>query len=222
MNTEELKREILQEAHQSPFSIHPRSVKMYKDLKSLYWWPGMKSTITNFVSRCLNCQRIKAEHLAPTGLLHPIEFPQWKWDRITMNFSIDHPNTPRKHDFVWVIVDRFTKSAHFIHVQTTMSSDVLAKTYINEVIRLHEIPMSIIFDQDPKFTSRFWKSLQKALGTKVHLNIAFHLQSDGQSERVIQVLEDMLRECVIDFEKNWEKSLPLAVFTYNNSYQASI
>ncbi|KAK8675954.1 hypothetical protein V6N13_034012 [Hibiscus sabdariffa] len=103
-----------------------------------------------------------------------------------------------------------------------MSSDVLSEFYIWEVIRLHGIPTSIVSDRDPKFTSRFCKSLQKALGTKVHLSTAFNPQSDGQSERIIQVLEDMLRACVIYFGKNWEKSLPLVEFSYNNSYQASI
>ncbi|KAK8584145.1 hypothetical protein V6N12_068393 [Hibiscus sabdariffa] len=139
----------------------------------------MTTSITNFVSRCLTCQKVKVEHQAPTGLLQPIEFLQWKWNKITMDFV------------------------------TEMSSDTLAELYIQEVIRLHGIPTSSVSDRDPKFTSRFWKSLQKAMGTKVHHNTTFHPQSDGQSERVIQMLEDMLRACVIDFGRNWEKSLPL-------------
>ncbi|KAK8562255.1 hypothetical protein V6N12_010341 [Hibiscus sabdariffa] len=189
-NDGELRREILKEAHQISFSIHPRLVKMYQDLKSLYWSPGMKAAIMNFVSQCLTCQKVKVQHQAPTGLLQAIEFPQWKWDRITMDFVSGLPVTPKKNDTVWVIVDRLTKSTHFI--------------------------------LDIKFTSKFWKSLQKALGTKVHLSTAFHPQTDGQSKRIIQVLEDMLRACVIEFGKNWEKSLPLVEFAYNNSYQASI
>ncbi|KAK8600587.1 hypothetical protein V6N12_050440 [Hibiscus sabdariffa] len=221
-NDEELKKEILKEAHRSSFLIHPRSVKMYKDLKSLYWWPCMKATITDFVSRCLTCQKVKVEHQAPTGLLQPTEFPQWKWNKITMDFVTGLPISPTKNDVVWVIVDRFTKFTHFIHVRTSISSDTMVELYIREVIRLHGTPNSIVSDRDPKFTFRFWKSLQKTLGTKVHLITDFHPQTDGQSERVIQVLEDMLRARVIDFGKNWEKSLPLVEFAYNNSYQDSI
>ncbi|KAK8641019.1 hypothetical protein V6N13_008770 [Hibiscus sabdariffa] len=155
-NNEELRKEILKEAHQSSFSIHPGTVKMYQDLNSLYWWPG------------------------PTGLLQPLEFLQWKWDRIAMDFVTGLPISPKKNDTVWVIVDRLTKSTHFISVRVN------------------------------------------ALGTKVHLSTVVHPQTYGQSERIIQVLEDMLRACVIDFGKNWDKYLPLVEFAYNNSYQASI
>ncbi|KAK8512376.1 hypothetical protein V6N12_037376 [Hibiscus sabdariffa] len=221
-NDDGLRKEMLDEAHQSSFLIHPGSVKMYKDLKPLYWWPGMKADITDYVSRCLTCQKVKAEHRTPTGLLQPLKFPQWKWERITMDFVTGLPITLRKNDSVWVIVDRFTKSAHFIPVRVNMSSDILAELYIREVIRLHEVPVSIICDRDTKFTSRFWKSLQKSLGTRLNLSTAFHPQTDGQSERMIQILEDMLRACVIDFGKNWERSIPLVEFAYNNSYQSSI
>ncbi|GMJ13694.1 hypothetical protein HRI_005038500 [Hibiscus trionum] len=195
---------------------------MYKDLKEIYWWSGMKSKITDFVARCLTCQRVKAEHKVPTGLLQPIELPQWKWERITMDFVSGLPPTPKKNNAIWVIVDRFTKSAHFLPVRMDFSLSKLAELYINEVIRLHGVPTSIISDRDPRFASRFWRTLQEALGTRVHLSTAFHPQTDGQSERVIQILEDMLRACIIDFGKNWEKSLPLVEFSYNNSYQSSI
>ncbi|KAL4304408.1 hypothetical protein GQ457_10G011210 [Hibiscus cannabinus] len=139
-----------------------------------------------------------------------------------MDFVTGLPITPRKNDLVWVIVDRLTKSAHFIPVRVNMSLDILAEFYIQEVIRLHGVPVSIVCDRDPKFTSRFWKSLQKSLGTRLNLSTTFHPQTDGQSERVIQILEDMLRACVIDFGKNWERSIPLVEFAYNNSYQSSI
>ncbi|KAK8669501.1 hypothetical protein V6N13_106929 [Hibiscus sabdariffa] len=158
-NDEGLRKAMLDEAHQSSLSIHPGSVKMYKDLKPLYWWSGMKSTITNYVSRCLTCQKVKIEHRAPTGLLQPLKFPQWKWERIIMDIVSGLPITPQKNDAVWVIMDRLTKSAHFIHIRVNMNSDILAKIYIREVIRLHGVPISIVSDPDLKFTSRFWKSL---------------------------------------------------------------
>ncbi|KAK8590195.1 hypothetical protein V6N13_088971 [Hibiscus sabdariffa] len=139
-----------------------------------------------------------------------------------MDFVLGLPITPRKNDLVWVIVDRHTNSTHFIPVRVNMSSNVVDEIYIREVIRLHGVPTSIVSDRDQKFTSRFWKSLQKDLGTRLNLYMAFHLQTDGQSERVIQILEDMLRASVIDFGKNWGKSIPLVEFAYNNSYQTSI
>ncbi|KAK8595286.1 hypothetical protein V6N13_123166 [Hibiscus sabdariffa] len=107
---------MLNEAHQSSFSIHPGSVKMYKDLKPLYWWPGMKVAITDYVSRCLTCQKVKVEHQAPTSLLKPLKFPQWKWGRIMMYFVMRLPIAPKKNAVVWAIVDRLTKLAHFIPV----------------------------------------------------------------------------------------------------------
>ncbi|KAK8554298.1 hypothetical protein V6N12_031263 [Hibiscus sabdariffa] len=148
--------------------------------------------------------------------------PEWKWDRVTIDFVTGLPLTPSKQDSVWVIVDRLTKSAHFIPVRTNYTVDKLAKLYISEIIRLHGVPLSIISDRDPKFTSRFWQALHDALGTSLNFSTAFHPQTDGQSERAIQILGDILWGCVIDFRGSWEDFLPLAEFAYNNSYQASI
>ncbi|TYH24548.1 hypothetical protein ES288_A03G101000v1 [Gossypium darwinii] len=124
-----------------------------------------------------------------------------------------------KKDAVWVIVDRLMKLAHFILVRTDYSLDKLAEFYVYEIVRLHVVPFSIISDRDPRFTSRFWKKLQEALGTKLNFSTAFHLQTDGQSERVIQILEDMLQCCVLEFQGSWEKYLLLVEFAYNNSYR---
>ena len=108
-----LKEELLKESHESTLSAHPGSTKMYRDLKTLYWWPGMKRDIAEFVARCLTCQKVKTEHQKPGGLLQPLPIPIWKWDHITMDFIVGLPRTQRKHDAIWVIVDRLTKSAHF-------------------------------------------------------------------------------------------------------------
>ncbi|KAK8715587.1 hypothetical protein V6N13_042918 [Hibiscus sabdariffa] len=137
----------------------------------------MKSAITDYVSRCLTFHKVKVEHRAPTGLLQPLKFPQWKWERITMDFVSGFPVTPRKNDALWVIIDRLTKSTHFIPVRVNMNSDILAKIYVREVIRLHGVPISIVSDRDPKFTSRFWKTLYKALGTRLNLSTAFNHKS---------------------------------------------
>ncbi|GJQ94893.1 putative reverse transcriptase domain-containing protein [Tanacetum coccineum] len=139
-----------------------------------------------------------------------------------MDFITKLPKTSNGHDTIWVIVDRLTKSAHFIPTRETDSMETLTRLYIKEIVSRHGVPISIISDRDSHFTSRFWQSLQSALGTQLDMSTAYHPETDGQSERTIQTLEDMLRACVIDFGKGWEKHLPLVEFSYNNSYHASI
>ncbi|KAL0455700.1 UNVERIFIED_CONTAM: Transposon Ty3-I Gag-Pol polyprotein [Sesamum latifolium] len=199
-----------------------RITKMYRDLRPYYWWPTMKKDVAEFMAKCLTCQQVKAEHQAPAGKLHPLSIPEWKWEKITMDFVIGLPRTFRKHDAVWVIVDRLTKSAHFLPIRQNDSLDKLAELYVSEIVRLHGIPTSIVSDRDPRFTSHFWGSLHKALGTKLHFSTAFHPQTDGQSERTIQTFEDMMRACVIEFRGNWDDHLPLIEFAYNNSFHSSI
>ena len=182
----------------------------------------MKKDISEYVSKCLTCHQVKAEHQVPSGLLNPLLIPQWKWDNITMDFVSDFPLTQRKHEGVWVIVDRLTKFARFLPVRLDYSMDRLAELYVNEIVRLHGIALSIVSDRDPRFTSRFWKELQSAFGTRLNFSTAFHPQTYGQSKRVIQVLEDMLRGCVLDFPRSWDRYIPLMEFSYNNSYQSSI
>ena len=170
----DLRKAILEETHSESFAIHSGSTKMYQYLKMSFLWSGMKRDISEFVTKCLVCQRVKTEHQVPSGLLQPIRIPEWKWDRITMDFVVGLPLTGRKHDSVWVLVDRLTKSAHFLPVRTDYSLDKLADLYIKEIVRLHGIPISIISDRDPRFTSRFWGKLQEALGTRLNFSIAFH------------------------------------------------
>jgi hypothetical protein len=195
---------------------------MYKDLKRNFWWKNMRKDIADYVSRCFTCQQVKAEHQKPAGLLQPLPVPEWKWSEISMDFVVGLPRSKRGNDSIWVIVDRLTKSAHFLPVKTTYTADTLARIYISEVIRLHGIPDCIVSDRGSVFTSRFWRSLQEALGTDLDYCSTCHPQTDGQTERVNQVLEDMLRACVIDFQGSWEDHLPLVEFAYNNSYHFSI
>ncbi|CAL9014110.1 unnamed protein product [Prunus brigantina] len=221
-NDQALKREILEEAHSSAFAMHPGSTKMYYTLKEHYWWPFMKKEIAEYVSKCLICQQVKAERQKPSGLLQPLPIPEWKWERITMDFVFKLPRTQNKHDGVWVIVDRLTKSAHFLPVRANYTLNKLAKIFIDEIVRLHGVPVTIVSDRDPRFTSRFWAKLNEAFGTQLQFSTAFHPQTDGQSERTIQTLEDMLRACALQFRGDWDEKLPLMEFAYNNSYQASI
>ncbi|GKC22755.1 putative reverse transcriptase domain-containing protein [Tanacetum coccineum] len=139
-----------------------------------------------------------------------------------MDFVFGLLRTPSGYDTIWVIVDRLTKSAHFLPMKKTDSMEKLTQQYVKEIICRHGVPVSIISDRDSRFASGFWRSLQKALGTDVNMSTTYHPKTDGQSERIIQTLEDMLWACVIDFGKRWDRHLPLVEFSYNNSYHASI
>ncbi|WVZ80547.1 hypothetical protein U9M48_028015 [Paspalum notatum var. saurae] len=164
---------ILKEAHETAYSIHPGSEKMYQDLKRKFWWYGMKRELcVTFV------ERVKAEHQKPAGLLQPLKIPEWKWEEIGMDFIVGLPRTQSGFDSIWVVVDRLTKVAHFIPVKTTYSGAKLAE-FISSTDR--------------------WAH-----------------------ERTNQILEDMLRACAIQYGTSWDKSLPYAEFSYNNSYRASI
>jgi hypothetical protein len=217
-----LRRQILDEAHLSKFSIHPGSTKMYQDLRQHFWWTRMKREIAKYVSECDTCQRVKASHLKASGTLQPLPIPSWKWEDISMDFIIGLPNTSQKHDSIWVIIDRLTKIAHFLPVHTTYSAKKYAEVYLDQIIRLHGVPKTIISDRGPQFIACFWEQLQSDLGTKLIRSSAYHPQTDGQTERVNQILEDILRACIIYYVTSWDKCLALAEFSYNNSYQASL
>ncbi|GKA69386.1 putative reverse transcriptase domain-containing protein [Tanacetum coccineum] len=182
---------IIDEAHKTKYSVHPGADKMYHGLRDMYWWPGMKRDIATYVSKCLTCSKVKVEHQRPSNLLQQPEIPEWKWDKITMDFITKLPRSKSGYDSIRVIVDRLTKSAHFLATREDYSTERLARSYIDEVVARHGVPMSIISDRDGR-------------------------------ERTIQTLEDMLRACVIDFGGNWDVHLPLAEFSYNNSYHSSI
>ncbi|GKC06742.1 putative reverse transcriptase domain-containing protein [Tanacetum coccineum] len=218
----DLRSLIMHESHKSKYSIHRGSDKMYHDLKMLYWWPNMKANIATYVSKCLTCAKVKAEHQRPSGLLVQPDIPECKWEKITMDFITKLPKTAAGYDSIWVIVDRLTKSAHFLPMKETDSTKKLTRLYVKEIVARHGLPVSIISDRDSHFTSRVWQSLYKALGTQLDLSNAYYPQTDGQSEKTIQTLEDTLRACVIDFGNGWDRHLPLVEFSYNNSYHTSI
>ncbi|GJW72481.1 putative reverse transcriptase domain-containing protein [Tanacetum coccineum] len=188
----DLRALIMHESHKSKYSIYPGSDKMYQDLKKLYWWPNMKVEIATYVSKCLTCAKVKIEYQKLSGLLVQRAIPKWKWENITMDFVTKLSRTAAGQDTIW------------------------------EVVSKHGVPVSIISDRDGKFTSHFWKSLHKALGTRLDMSTAYHLETDGQNERTIQMLEDMLRTCVLDFGKGWDKHLSLVEFSFNNIYHTSI
>jgi hypothetical protein len=148
----EIRELILREAHESAYSIHPRSTKMYQDLKNRCWWYGMKRAIAEYVALCDNCQRVKEEHQRPAGLLQPLKIPHWKWEEINMDFIVGLPTTQSGYDSIWVIVDRFSKVPHFIPVKTTYKGAMLAELYIARIVCLHGVPKKIVSDRGTQFT----------------------------------------------------------------------
>ncbi|WMV37480.1 hypothetical protein MTR67_030865 [Solanum verrucosum] len=142
-----LQERIMEEAHSSKYSIHPGSTMMYRDLKEVYWWNSMKKSVAEFVAKCPNCQQVKVEHQRPGSLAQNIELPEWKWEMINLDFITGLPRSHIQHDTIWVIVDRMTKSAHFLPVKTTHSAEDYARLYIQEAVRLHRVLVSIISDR---------------------------------------------------------------------------
>ncbi|WVZ89829.1 hypothetical protein U9M48_036185 [Paspalum notatum var. saurae] len=221
-NVDSIRKLILSEAHDTAYSIHPGSTKVYYDLKERFWWYSMKRAVAEYVAICDTCQRVKAEHQRPAGLLQSLKVPEWKWKEITMDFIVGLPRTQNGYNSIWVVVDRLTNVAHFIPVNTTYSGAKLAELYISRIVCLHGMPKRIISDRGSQFTSRFWEQLHNSLDTKLRFSTAYHSQTDGQTERTNQILEDMLRACAIQYGTSWDKCLPYPEFSYNNSHQASL
>jgi transposase InsO family protein len=213
---------ILKESHRALYCVHLGVKKMYADMRKLFFWVGMKCDVVHFITKCLECQQVKADHHHSAGLLQPHDVPMSKWEVISMDFVVGLPLTSHRHNAILVIVDKLTKSAHFILVRDTYDVTDVAHVFISEVICLHGIPKKIISDRDSRFTSRFWTSLQSALGTQLNLSTTYHPETDGKTKRVNQVMEDMLRMYVMDNQTQWEKYLPLVEFAYNNSFHSSI
>jgi hypothetical protein len=221
-NDRELKLAILKEMHNVTYAGHPGYQKTVAAVKSHYFWPGMKKEIAEYIARCMECQKVKAEHRHPAGLLQPLPIPEWKWEVITMDFITGLPRTSKQHDSIMVVVDKLTKAAHFIPLKTTHRAADVADIFLKEVARLHGIPKTIVSDRDPKFTLNFWRGLFKGFRTNLNFSTTYHPESDGQTERVNRVIEDMLRMYVMDKPSKWEDYLHLVEFTYNNGYHASL
>ena len=151
-----LRKQILDEAHLSRYSIHPGSNKMYQDLRQRLWWTRMKREIARYVSECDICRRVKASHLKPAGMLQPLDIPSWKWEDISMDFIVGLPPTSKGYDSIWVIVDRLTKSAHFLPVKTRYSSHQYVEIYMARIVSLHGVPKTNISDRGTQFVARFW------------------------------------------------------------------
>jgi hypothetical protein len=192
---------------------------MYHDLRQQFWWTRMKREVARYVSECDTCRKVNADYMKPGGLLQPLSIPDWKWDDISMDFIVGLPMTARKFDSIWVIVDRLSKSAHFIPVNTKYRVEKYAEIYIAHVLCLHGVLKMIISDRGSQFVVRFWEQLHASLRTHLIHSSAYHPQTDGQTKRVNQILEDMLRACVMEYQGSWDNNMPWAEFSYNNRYQ---
>jgi hypothetical protein len=195
---------------------------MYANMNQLFFWVGMKSDVIHFIVKFLECQQVKVDHHHLTGLLQLHVVPMSKWEVISMDFLMGLSLTSHRQNSILVIVDKLTKSAHFITVRDTYDVTNVACMFISEVIRLYGLPKKIISDRDSRFTYRFWKSLQSSLETQLNLSTTYHLEIDGKIERVNQVMEDMLRMYVMDNQTHWDKYISLVKFTYNKKFHISI
>jgi hypothetical protein len=174
----------------------------------------MKIEIARYVARCDTCRRVKTIHMKTAGPLQSLPIPTWKWEDISMDFIVGLPTTTKGYDSIWI--------AHFLPVKTYYPVLTYAQMYIAHILCLHGVPKTIVSDRGPQFVSKFWEELHKSLGTKLLHSSDYHSQTSGQTERVNQILEDMLRACVLEFPQKWDDCLPFAEFSYNNSYQESI
>ncbi|GJP52126.1 hypothetical protein CLOM_g11223 [Closterium sp. NIES-68] len=211
---------LIQESHDNPTSGHFGVDKTTKMLQRNYYWPNMADDVRKYVSSCTACQIMKSSHQRAAGLLQPLDPPERPWQHVTMDYVTGLPAGPSGNDAILVVVDRLTKMANFIDCQRTITTEQTAQLFIANVIRLHGLPSAIISDRDPKSTSNFWRHLWDQFGTKLQFSSAYHPQTDGQTKRVNQTMEQLIRTTCTD-PSTWEKSLPLLEFAYNNATSAT-
>jgi hypothetical protein len=175
---DDLKRFILDELHERPYSSHPGYHKMITATRRQFYWPGLKKDIAEYLAKCIKYQQVKVEHRHPAGLLQPLPIPEWKWETISMDFITGLPTSTKHNDAIMVVVDELSKSAHFIPVKSTCKAIDIAQVFMKEIFRLHGMPKEIVSDRDMNFTSNFWKSLMAGLETKLFFSTAYHPQTD--------------------------------------------
>jgi transposase InsO family protein len=216
-----LRSHLMEEMHDSPYAGHQGVNKTLKLVARHYWWPTMTHDVTQYVTHCHLCQKNKARHAKPSGLLHPLELPHKPWDTVTMDFITQLPRTTDGHDAILVVVDKLTKMVHLVATQTTATAEQTAKLFVDHIWKLHGVPRKVVSDRDPLFTSHFTRALCRMLGTKQAMSTAYHPQTDGQTERVNRVLEDMLRMYVSKSQTDWDEKLSCAEFAINNAEHSS-
>jgi len=173
-NHNSIKNLILEEFHKSHYAGRPGYQKMITILRKEYYWLGMKRDVAEYLARCLDCQKIKFEHQHPAGLLQPLPIPEWKWETISMDFITGLPKTRKNNDSIMVVVDKLSKSAHFIPMQSTYKAVLIAHIFMKNIFRLHGLLKKIISNRDVKFTMVFWKTLFAELGTQLNFSTTYH------------------------------------------------
>jgi hypothetical protein len=216
-----LREFLIWELHAGGLAGHFGHAKTIEATEHRFFWPSLKRDVMRLVSRCHACQLAK-QRKQNTGLYTPLPVPNCPWQDVSMDFVLGLPKTTRKHDSVLVVVDRFSKMAHFIPCSRTFDASRVAKIYFDEIVKLHGLPKTIVSDRDVKFTSYFWKTLWHKMGTKLQYSTAFHPQTDGQTEVVNRSLGNLLRTLVGENLRDWDQKLPTAEFAYNNSVNRSI
>ncbi|MCO5555871.1 hypothetical protein L7F22_009416 [Adiantum nelumboides] len=219
---QELRTRVLQENHDSPCAGHPGQDKTVQLVRKTFWWPHLHRDVHKYVRQCFQCQAIKAERIKTPGLLHPLQIPESNWQSISMDFIVGLPTTQRQKDTILVVVDRLSKMAHFISTKETVEAPQVADLFIQNVFRLHGMPSSIVSDRDVRFTGHFWTQIFLKLNVKLNMSSGDHPQTDGQTERVNQILEDMLRAYVSDRQTDCDTYLPLSPFEMNYGMSPSV
>ncbi|CAI7880334.1 unnamed protein product [Closterium sp. NIES-53] len=212
---------LLEEFHDVPYAGHFGSNKTLAGLSKYYYWPRMAANVQQFVTSCDTCQRMKSTKQKKTGLLQPLPVPEKPWQVVSLDFITRLPSTSRGHDSILVVIDKFSKMGHFIPTNATATAEATARLFFDRIITIHGIPATLISDRDPKFTSKFWKELMGLLGTKLAMSSAYHPQTDGQTERLNQVVEQLLRTACNDDVSHWDTQLPTLEFAYNNASHAA-
>jgi hypothetical protein len=218
-NNTALRTKIVAAMHDSVLGGHSGIHATYHRLKKLFIWKGMKMDVQSYIQQCIICQKAKCERLHPARLLQPLPVPQGAWQDLTMDFIETLPKS-EGYDTIMVVVDRFSKYAHFMPLKHPFSAPSVAQIFLDQVVKLHGLPKSIVSDRDKIFTSSFWTQLFKLMGTQLNLSTAYHPQTDGQSERVNQCVEMYLRCAVHAQPHRWKAWLSLAEFWYNTSYHS--
>ena len=217
-----LKQKIMYEMHSAPYSGHLGTGNTERNIAQHYWWPHMQKEINQYVKTCPICQRNRKPTHKPFGEMLSLPVPRDTWTSVSMDFVTGLPTTARGNDAIMVVVDRMSKMVHLIATQTNATAQQIAQIYQDRVFALHGLPDDIVSDRDSKFTSAFWKNLHKLLGTNINMSTAFHPQTDGQTERMNSIMEDMLRHYVNPDQQNWDLILSLAEFCMNNCFKSSI
>lgn len=216
----ELTSRLLKEYHDSPVGGHAGDFKTYQRMAAEWYWMGMRKDITAYVKQCHVCQQSKASTLSPLGLLQPLPISDKVWEDISMDFIEGLPNS-MGWDSILVVVDRLTKYGHFIPLRHPFTAQIVAQSFLKEVVRLHEIPSSIVSDRDKIFLSVFWSELFKMHGTQLRRSTTYHPETDGQTEVVNKGVESYLRCFISGKPKSWATWLPWAEYCYNTAFHTA-